>query len=185
VASVFGSDAVVELPANVAVLDGYTGDGASGYSWKWTKVAGPDSYSIESPTSNITKVTNLEPGLYEFELAVEGHGLTGRDTVGVLVYDPRVPGVNEVKHENLQWYCPMGCSLYVGNIRAYAPHGSAIKVFLQGRDAVGYTTEIEIPPASHRWATDVPYGWEMSKRTLVIFGDDEYPRGPVRARITF
>jgi hypothetical protein len=179
-----GSDAVVLLPANVAVLYGSAGDGESRYSWRWTKVSGPDSYSIESPESRITKVTNLEPGLYEFELAVQERGLTGTDTVGVLVLDPRVPGVNEVIHENPQWICPWGCFLYLGNIRSYAPHGRAIKVFLQARDAAGYAAGwVEVPHESLVGTTYPPYVWIMSELNLLIVGSGEYVWG--RVKVTY
>lgn len=176
-----GRDAMVPLPANAVVLYGSAIDAESNIErYSWQKVFGPDSYSIDSPESMITNVTNLERGWYEFELTVRDKGgLTGKDTVGVLVYEPRVPGVNEIVFRNLEWQCPMGCHLYVGDLRRYGFNTNAISVFLQTSDAARWT---EVPPESE-WTPQVRYVWAMSEKGMYIFSDDE--SGAVNVKITF
>ena len=54
--------------------------------FKWTKVSGPTSYSILSPTSNLTKLTGLVAGTYVFRLTVtDNKGATDTDDVTVTI----------------------------------------------------------------------------------------------------
>jgi hypothetical protein len=162
-----GADVLVPLPASSAVLDGSATDEESnieGYAWK--KVFGPDSYSIENPASLRTNVTNLIKGWYEFELTVtDAGGLTGQDTVGVLVYDPRIEGENEVVFRNLRWYCPWGCSLWIKDFRLYVGSSTAIRVFLKEH---GVPHWIE---AASEWAPESLYSWRISGRDILIYAD--------------
>lgn len=49
---------------------------------QWIKKSGPTSFTIEHSNSINTKVSNLEKGIYEFELTVtDDNGLIGKDTV--------------------------------------------------------------------------------------------------------
>ena len=49
---------------------------------QWEKKSGPSSYQIEHPNSIKTNVSNLEKGIYEFELTVTTeNGLTAKDLV--------------------------------------------------------------------------------------------------------
>jgi hypothetical protein len=162
-----GADMLVPLPASSAVLNGSATDAESnivGYAWK--KIYGPDSYSIESPTSLRTNLTNLEKGWYEFELVVtDAGGLTGKDTVGVLVYDPQVEGENEVVFRDLRWSCPMGCSLSIKDFRYYVGSSPAIRVFLKEH---GVAHWIE---AASEGAPESPYAWWISDRDILIYAD--------------
>ena len=55
-------------------------------SFKWTKISGPTSYSIVSPTSNYTKLTGLVVGTYVFRVTVtDNKGGTDTDDVTVKI----------------------------------------------------------------------------------------------------
>lgn len=56
--------------------------------YEWRKISGPSQFRIESPGSVITQITNLEAGIYQFELKVtNSYGLSARDTM-VLTVNP-------------------------------------------------------------------------------------------------
>ena len=56
--------------------------------YEWRKISGPSQFRIESPTSAVTEITNLEAGVYQFELTVtNSHGISARDTM-VLTVNP-------------------------------------------------------------------------------------------------
>ena len=87
-----GFDVMVPLPANSCFMYGYVKD-AESYAWR--KISGPVSFNMDNPQSKTINITNLEKGIYEFELTVSAGGLTGKDTVSIEVCDPRIAGVNE------------------------------------------------------------------------------------------
>lgn len=162
-----GPDVLVPLPASSAVLNGSATDAESnieGYAWK--KIYGPDSYFIENPASLRTNLTNLKKGWYEFELAVtDAGGLIGKDTVGVLVYDPRIEGENEAVFRDLHWSCPMGCSLSIKDFRYYVGSSTAIRVFLK-ESGVPHWIEAASSP---EWAPESLYSWGISDRDILIY----------------
>jgi hypothetical protein len=83
-----GTDQVIVLPANSVTLSGSgtPGEGYSISSYGWTKTAGPSSFTIQSPASPSTTVSNLEPGTYTFRLTVTNNiGATATDDVLVTV----------------------------------------------------------------------------------------------------
>ena len=85
-----GDDITIILPAN-AELDGsqsYDPDGSiSSYSWSY--VSGPLQYTLHTPTSAKTTLSDLEPGTYVFRLVVtDNGGLTHEDQVMVNVLPP-------------------------------------------------------------------------------------------------
>jgi hypothetical protein len=54
--------------------------------YQWRKISGPSQYKIVSPNSAVTSVTNLEAGIYRFELKVtNARGLSSRDTMTLTV----------------------------------------------------------------------------------------------------
>ncbi|MBK5272505.1 MAG: hypothetical protein JJE22_16000 [Bacteroidia bacterium] len=56
--------------------------------YEWRKISGPSQFRIESPKSAVTEITNLEAGIYQFELKVtNSSGLSARDTM-VLTVNP-------------------------------------------------------------------------------------------------
>lgn len=89
-----GSDQLISLPNNSITLSGAATD-ADGtiIKTRWTKVAGPVSYSIQDSTALQTTVNALQGGVYDFQLQVtDNRNGTGADTVRVVVNVP--PSVN-------------------------------------------------------------------------------------------
>ncbi|MDX1956232.1 MAG: GDSL-type esterase/lipase family protein [Chitinophagaceae bacterium] len=82
-----GPDRNITLPTNNTTLNGSgTDPDGSIASYQWSKIAGPGSFTINSPASAVTNITNLVQGVYLFELRVtDNGGLTDRDTVQVTV----------------------------------------------------------------------------------------------------
>jgi hypothetical protein len=83
-----GQDQKIMLPLNSVLLNGSGSTDAdhniSGY--KWSKIAGPSSFSIINASAMQTEVTNLTEGVYQFELKVTDlGGLFGNDTLQVTV----------------------------------------------------------------------------------------------------
>ena len=82
-----GEDIVITLPTSIASLTG-TGTDTDGIitSYKWSKIAGPDTGTINSPNSTVTSVNSLVAGVYLFELTVQDNrGAIAKDTVQLTV----------------------------------------------------------------------------------------------------
>src|SRR5262249_5669856 len=82
-----GSDQTLTLPTNSVTLNG-TGTDPDGTiaSYQWTKISGPSSGTIASPTLAKTVVNTLVEGVYQFELKVtDNAGGTDKDTVQITV----------------------------------------------------------------------------------------------------
>ncbi|MEO8110612.1 MAG: Ig-like domain-containing protein [Ginsengibacter sp.] len=88
-----GSDQMLVLPKNRAVLDGAAGDpDGSVVSYLWKEIAGPPSASIGNANSASTVVSNLTQGDYLFELSVtDDLGGVGKDTVQITVVASTLP----------------------------------------------------------------------------------------------
>lgn len=57
--------------------------------YEWRKISGPAQYKIVNPYAATTGVTNLEAGVYKFELKVtNSHNLSARDTMVLIVKSP-------------------------------------------------------------------------------------------------
>lgn len=55
--------------------------------YQWKKISGPLQYTIVSPYAATTQVSNLEAGIYQFELTVTNTAhLSARDTMTLTVY---------------------------------------------------------------------------------------------------
>ncbi|MFT3825520.1 MAG: PKD domain-containing protein [Chitinophagaceae bacterium] len=82
-----GPDIILTLPANSTTLNGSASDSRGPIqAYKWVKIAGPDQYTIASPTSAITAITNLVEGTYSFRFDVWDNAWYPRgDTVIVTV----------------------------------------------------------------------------------------------------
>ncbi|MFD2247404.1 PKD domain-containing protein [Pontibacter ruber] len=83
-----GTDQRIYLPADTVELRGSgTDSDGSIKSYEWTKLSGPESYTIVSATAAATKVKNLVEGEYAFGLRVtDNSGLSDQDTVVVSVF---------------------------------------------------------------------------------------------------
>lgn len=83
-----GASLTITLPQNSVTLDGSASADPDGWisSYSWSKIQGPSSFTIVSPNSAFTAITNLSEGSYLFELEVSDNaGGTAVDTVRVTV----------------------------------------------------------------------------------------------------
>jgi predicted esterase len=91
-AAIAGPDKIINLPHNIAVLQGTRSVDKDGWikSFKWTKISGP-SCRIGNPNTGTTKVYGLTAGTYRFRLTVtDGKGAKSNDEVVVTVNRPPV-----------------------------------------------------------------------------------------------
>ncbi|MCO5238009.1 MAG: PKD domain-containing protein [Chitinophagaceae bacterium] len=67
-----GANQTITLPVNSVVLDGTKSTAPTGTisSYSWTKLSGPSTGAIATPTGSKTTVTNLSEGSYQFQLKV-------------------------------------------------------------------------------------------------------------------
>lgn len=82
-----GPNISITLPTDHTTLSG-TGSDPDGTvaSYAWTRVSGPNSYTIVSPSSATTSITDLAQGTYVFRLTVtDNNGATDTDNVTVTV----------------------------------------------------------------------------------------------------
>ena len=85
----------ITLPVNSVTLDGSKSTAAVGIkSYLWTKLSGPSSGTISSPSAASTKVVNLQEGTYEFQLVItDNNGKTSTAKVTVKVNPAPLPPV--------------------------------------------------------------------------------------------
>jgi hypothetical protein len=89
-----GADQIIKLPLDSTVLDGTASGDADGtiVSYRWSKIAGPDSFLIRNSDSAKTTILRLDQGIYLFVLSVKDNGgLVARDTVEIFVNAPSPP----------------------------------------------------------------------------------------------
>ncbi|MEP6555000.1 MAG: hypothetical protein ABJB11_15725, partial [Ferruginibacter sp.] len=88
-----GVDQVITSPTNAVTLSGVGVDlDGSVASYMWTKVSGAGTYTINSPTSAQTTISNLTAGSYQFQLQVtDNNGDSGSDLVLVTVNGTSTP----------------------------------------------------------------------------------------------
>ena len=82
-----GADQTITLPTNSVTLNGSATDkDGSVVSYSWTKLSGPSTFTIASPTKASTSVTGLVQGVYVFRLTVaDNKGATSSDDIQVTV----------------------------------------------------------------------------------------------------
>lgn len=86
-----GPDKSIVFPIAVTTLNGSgtAGEGHTISSYTWTKISGPSSFLIVSPSNAITSITGLVPGSYTFRLTVRNsNGVSATDDVQVFVTSP-------------------------------------------------------------------------------------------------
>src|SRR4030095_1073568 len=114
--AVAGSDRVITLPADSALLDGSASSDPDGTisEWLWKKITGPASFNIANTSAPKTVVKNLGVGTYQFELKVtDNGGLSAGDTVQITVQI----GVTDSSQANLPPVATAGANQ---NITAFA-----------------------------------------------------------------
>jgi predicted esterase len=83
-----GADIYLTLPTNNTSLNGSASSDPGGTikGYEWTKVNGPSQFTIASPKSANTSVSNLVEGVYQFKLTVWDHNWAPTsDTIDVVV----------------------------------------------------------------------------------------------------
>jgi hypothetical protein len=86
--AIAGEDAIVVLPENSIVLNGSDSYDPDGYItfYEWTKISGPDAYSIRNSKADCANISGLQQGVYTFQLMVtDNHNMTGTDIAQVTV----------------------------------------------------------------------------------------------------
>jgi hypothetical protein len=132
-----GHDRMLELPANETTLEGgywYSGNSrpSNEVTVRWTKLSGPNSYSLENKDSLRTKLSNLEEGVYSFELTVADVRSTksNKDTtlviVGKLSSSPK-----EIVFKNINMICPWYCGWEIERLYSHIPSNKVFKIFVQ------------------------------------------------------
>lgn len=132
-----GENQFVLLPDDACQLAGSVYDMQKNIvSYSWRKIAGPSGYVFENSNILDAKVHDLQKGRYEFELtATDKGGLKDSDTVAVSVIDV---GENEVYFEDLDWVCPMNCSVVVKKIYSHVPRNVSFSVFVRQEDSTSW-----------------------------------------------
>ncbi|MFT3680628.1 MAG: metallophosphoesterase [Ferruginibacter sp.] len=83
-----GNDTTIMLPTNSVALKGSSSTDSDGVitSYKWIQVSGPETFTIADANAANTTVSNLQEGIYRFELEVRDNGgLMSFDTVSITV----------------------------------------------------------------------------------------------------
>ena len=83
-----GADQSITLPTNSVTLNGTASSDPDGSiaSYSWTRISGPATYTLVSPTGSSTAVNGLVQGTYLFRLLVtDNNGAIDDDTVAVIV----------------------------------------------------------------------------------------------------
>jgi hypothetical protein len=129
-----GNDKLVFLPENAGFLNGSASYSHSLPRLLWTKISGPQAFFIENPDALGTKISNLEKGIYEFEITAFGNGTyTSKDTCKVIVNhlssNPRefILTNQYWTNEELLW----GSEIIIPNIYQYMPAGAVFKIYMQ------------------------------------------------------
>ena len=130
-----GTDKFVFDPGSFCTLNGVAQDSENNIQTiLWSKISGPSSFLIEHPDSLSTKVSNLQIGVYQFEVFVQDTGgLTDKDTCTVIV--DQISGTpNEVILSNQVWRqdgLAWGSTITINNIYQNLPTGSVFRVYIK------------------------------------------------------
>jgi len=98
-----GSPRTITLPVSIDILSGtdtsYNGN-IKGYLW--SLISGPSVPTIESPSSQNTRVSNMIAGVYRFQFAViDSAGLTGVDTTSITVLPAAIKTLSQQPTNNV------------------------------------------------------------------------------------
>jgi hypothetical protein len=83
-----GANQNITLPTSTATLNGSASTGTI-TSYLWTRVSGPNTPTITTPTTVTTTVTGLIQGVYVFQLTLNGGVSSAQTTVNVLAAPPQ------------------------------------------------------------------------------------------------
>src|SRR5687768_15113602 len=117
-----GYDRILELPGNETMLEGaywYSDNRrlSNDVTARWSKLSGPDSYTLENKDSLLTKLSNLEEGVYSFELTLTDvrFAKSDKDTTIVTVRkSSSIP--KEIIFKDINMICPWYCGWEIQKI---------------------------------------------------------------------
>lgn len=153
-----GQYIIVFLPANSCQLTGLASDKENNIiSIHWRNISDTLSYLIHNPNSLETTVSNLELGIYQFELKVtDSGGLISKDTCKVIVGSSTG---RTILLENQIWIFPWYNAIVVNNFNSLVSQ-NPFKIYIK-RDS--NPNWIEVPPVSYS-TTSGPYEYFIENR---------------------
>ncbi|HEX7846774.1 MAG TPA: hypothetical protein VF476_13310 [Chitinophagaceae bacterium] len=160
-----GYDLIVHWPADSGFLYGNVYDPDMNIATiQWTKIAGPASFHIVRPDSVFSRITNLQKGVYKFEIKVtDSAGLSASDTNTVVVGEmPANP--QEIILADQSWGCHWDCFITITQLYNIIPPDRVFKVFIK-RDNSTIWHEV----LSAEQMTTSVYGYALRKGTLWIY----------------
>lgn len=160
-----GPDQTIDLPTNSILLNGTASSDPEGriIRWQWTKISGPASFSIVNANTAQSQVTNLEEGIYQFELTVtDSLGLFDKDSTIVTVNQIYM---NEKKFSDQVWLCWWGCWIEIPNVYSYLPVGIHFRVFIKRDNSNVWEEAFPLSQNSYGY-------WVESNGLLVVYGDE-------------
>ncbi|HEU5164903.1 MAG TPA: hypothetical protein VFU29_05155 [Chitinophagaceae bacterium] len=164
-----GTDKFVFDPVSFCTLNGVAQDLENNIQTiLWSKISGPSSFLIEHPDSLLTKVSNLQIGVYQFELFVQdAAGFTDKDTCTVIV--GQISGTpNEVYFTNQAWALDAWWStITINNIYQYMPAGSVFRVYIKKDISTNWEELIMDDFNSYSW-----YTFSFLDGNLVIYSNN-------------
>ena len=151
-----GIDKTLFLPTDSCELAGsYTGTNVQSVVWR--QLSGPGS-RMERTDLLATKVTNMEKGVYAFELTVTNSSQQkGKDTVIVTVSDNTGPALI---FDELTWIFPWYAAVEVQSFLTQVPAGVEKKVFIKRGFQTAWS---EVPPLSSN-SHNHPYEYFLETR---------------------
>jgi hypothetical protein len=132
-------DTTLNLPDNAVILTASTWSMTNQpiqpviSSIEWTKVAGPNNFTIQSPGALSTGITNLTDGLYAFQCKItDTSGWSAVSYGGVInVTDTTTPG-QEIIIPDQSWDAHLGAPFIRINLSQYIPGDNSVKkVFIK------------------------------------------------------
>lgn len=141
-----GGDKLVFLPNNKTQLSGgYSTNIPASLKFLWRKITGPGNFTIETPDSLSTKLSNLSKGIYSFELTITSttNNLISKDTCEVIANDTSGV-VKEIVFDNLKWGQEgllWGSGITIQNLYTQIPLESVFKAYIK-RDSTNKWEEM-------------------------------------------
>ena len=161
-----GSNQSVTLPSS-ATLDGSGSTPAAGAtitSYNWSKISGPASFNIVSPSAVSTTVNSLQEGTYVFRLRITDNlGASSTSDVTVTVYGSgsAVPVANAGKDETI----PVGQATVLNSTGSSSPNGG-ITGYQWSKVSGPAQLEMLTPTSSSTWIRNMVAGTYVFRLTV-------------------
>lgn len=156
-----GNNQNVQLPTSSVTLDGSASNDPDGTitTYAWTKVGGPASFTIQSPGSASTIVSNLIEGVYLFRLVVtDDDAVTDDDTVQVTVTE-QVFNQQPVVIVGPDQFVYSGTNVVIDASASYDPDGTIVSYLWELVSAPGPVSIVSPTAASTLITGMIQPGW--------------------------